>query len=94
MIREAPAMMVRQKFGEILNEVQYRRGRVVITKAGKPVAALVDMALFEKIRRLDEEFERMKDGMAKAFAKVSVEEGGALVDEAFRKARKQKRTRK
>ena len=40
MIREAPAMTVRQRFGELLNEVQYRRGRVVITKAGKPVAAL------------------------------------------------------
>ena len=94
MILEAPAMTVRQRFGELLNEVQYRRGRVVITKAGKPVAALVDMALFEKIRRLDEEFERMKDEIAKAFAKVSVEEGAVLVDEAVRKARRQKRTRK
>ena len=26
MIREVPAMTVRQKFGELLNEVQYRRG--------------------------------------------------------------------
>jgi prevent-host-death family protein len=94
MIREAPAMTVRQKFGEFLNEVQYRRGRVVITKAGKPVAALVDMAMFKKIRRLDEEFERMKDDMAKAFAEVSVEQGVVLVDEAVRKARKQKRIRK
>lgn len=47
MIRETPAMTVRQKFGEPLNEVQYRRDRVLITKAGKPVAALIDIALFD-----------------------------------------------
>lgn len=94
MIREAPAMTVRQKFGELLSEVQYRRGKVVITKAGKPVAALVDMALFEKIQALDEEFERMKDDMAKAFAKVPAERGNALVDEAVRKTRKRKRARR
>ena len=58
------------------------------------MAALVDMALFEKIRRLDEEFERMKHDMAKAFAKVSAEEGAVLVDEVVCKVRKQKRTRK
>ena len=39
MIKEAPAMTVRQHLGELLNEVQYRHGKVVITKAGKPVAA-------------------------------------------------------
>jgi len=37
MIREAPAMTVRQNLGELLNEVQYRHGKVLITKAGKPV---------------------------------------------------------
>ena len=47
MIREASAMTVRQNLGDLLNEVQYRNGRVLITKAGKPVAALVDIALFE-----------------------------------------------
>ena len=36
MIREAPAMTVRQNLGELLNEVQYRQGKVLITKAGKP----------------------------------------------------------
>jgi len=38
-------MTVRQNLGELLNEVQYRNGKVLITKAGKPVAALVDIAL-------------------------------------------------
>ena len=43
-IREASAMTARENLGELLNEVQYRHGKVLITKAGKPAAALVDIA--------------------------------------------------
>jgi len=88
MIREAPAMTVRQNLGELLNEVQYRHDKVVITKGGKPVAALIDMALFEKIRSLDEEFDRLTREMAQAFERLPAEDGMALVDEAVRAARK------
>jgi prevent-host-death family protein len=94
MIRETPAMTVRQKFGELLNEVQYRRDRVLITKAGKPVAALIDIALFEKLRKLDEDFDVLTRDLKNAFAKIPVEKGTALIDEAVRAARKKKRTRK
>ncbi len=93
MIRETSAMAVRQKFGELLNEVQYRRDRVLITKAGKPVAALIDIALFEKLRKLDDEFEQLTGKIKKAFAKIPTQKGMALIDEAVRAARK-KRTRK
>ncbi len=88
MLREAPAMTVRRNLGELLNEVQYRHDRVVITKAGKPVAALVDMQLFERIRKLDEEFEQMSAELAQAFADLPAEEGRVLVDKAVRAARK------
>ncbi len=88
MIREAPAMKVRQNLGELLNEVQYRNGKILITKAGKPVAALVDIALFERIRKLDEEFERMTGELAAAFEDIAPEKGMALVDEAVRTARR------
>ena len=94
MIRETPAMTVRQKFGELLNEVQYRRDRVLITKAGKPVAALIDIALFEKLRKLDEEFDVLTKDFKRAFSKVPVAKGIALIDEAISASRKKKRTRK
>ncbi len=94
MIREAPAMTVRKKFGELLNEVQYRHSKVLITKAGKPVAALVDVALFEKIQRLDEEFEGLRSTLAKAFSNVNEDKGTALVDEAVHAARRKKRAGK
>ena len=93
MIRETSAMAVRQKFGELLNEVQYRHDRVLITKAGKPVAALIDVDLFEKLRKLDADFEQLTGEIKKAFAKLPPRKGLALVDEAVRAARK-KRGRK
>ena len=88
MIREATAMTVRQNLGELLNEVQYRNGKVLITKAGKPVAALVDIALFERIRKLDEEFDQMTAQFARAFAGKAEKEVEALVDEAVRAVRR------
>lgn len=94
MIRETPAMTVRQKFGELLNEVQYRRDRVLITKAGRPVAALIDIALFEKLRKLDEDFEILTKDIKNAFVKIPAKKGVTLIDEAVRAARKKTRTRK
>lgn len=87
MIREAPAMTVRQNLGDLLNEVQYRNGKVIITKAGKPVAALIDIALFERIRKLDEDFDRMRAELAGAFAGMSVKQVEALIDEAVKETR-------
>ena len=91
MIKEAPAMTVRQRLGELLNEVQYRHGKVVITKAGKPVAALIDIALFERLRKLDEEFDVLRAEIAQAFAGKTENEVEALVDEAVTAVREQRR---
>jgi prevent-host-death family protein len=88
MIREASAMTVRQNLGELLNEVQYRNGKILITKAGKPVAALVDIALFERIRKLDEEFEQMTVQFAQAFAGKTEKEVDAIVDDAVKAVRR------
>ena len=88
MIKEATAMTVRQHLGDLLNEVRYRRGRIVITKAGKPVAALVDMETFERLRKSDEEFEHLCGEMSSAFRDHSEEEVAALVDEAVEAVRR------
>ena len=88
MQREATAMTVRQNLGELLNEVQYRHDEVVITKAGKPVAALVDMATYERMRRKDDgEFERLWAEIAKGFEDLSEAQGQALADQALEDAR-------
>lgn len=81
MLREATAMNVRQNLGELLNGVQYRHDNVVITKAGKPVAALVDMATFERMRRKDDgEFEQLWAKFSKGFDDMNEAEIDDLVN--------------
>ena len=87
MIREVPAMTVRKNLGELLNEVQYRRDSVVITKSGKPVAALVDIALFKKILMLDAEFEHLFAELGRTYAGVDEETALAEIKEAVDAAR-------
>ncbi len=93
MSREASAMTVRQNLGELLNEVQYRREKIIITKGGKPVAAMIDMELFEKIRDHEAEFQQMADEIANAFARIPAKKAQALVDEAVKAARRKVRKR-
>ena len=88
MLREATAMNVRQNLGELLNGVQYRHDSIVITKAGKPVAALVDMATFERMRRKnDGKFERAWAQIAKGFEDLSEDEVEKLAAQALEETR-------
>lgn len=88
MIREATAMTVRQNLGELLNEIQYRQDQVLITKGGKPIAAMVDIALFDKIRLMRSEFDRLTLDLAKTYQGVSTEDAEREIAEAVAAARK------
>lgn len=88
MIREATAMTVRQNLGELLNEIQYRQDQVLITKGGKPVAAMVDVALFDKIRLMRSEFDRLSAELAKAYEGESAEVAEQEIAKAVAAARK------
>lgn len=89
MISETNAVAFRQNLGEMLNQVQYRHDSILINKDGKPVAALVDARLFERIRRMKERFDALAARMAGAYAGVPEEEGTAEIDRAIFKARSQ-----
>jgi prevent-host-death family protein len=88
MIREATAMTVRQNLGELLNEIQYRHDQVLITKGGKPIAAMVDVALFDKIRLMRNEFDRLTLDLAKAYQGESAEVAEHEIAQAVAAARK------
>lgn len=90
MIHKATAMSVRQNLGELLNGVQYRHDSVLITKAGKPVAALVDIELFEKIRTMREQFERLSAELTQAYQGIDKEVAEAEIAEAIKVARRDK----
>ena len=87
MIREVPAMTIRQNLAELLNEIRYQGDSVVITKSGKPVAALIGIELFERLRMLDEEYVRLRGELSQAFSKVPQDGGMAVIGEAVRSVR-------
>ena len=84
-------MMVRQNLGELLNHVQYRGDSVVVTKDGKPVAALVDYPLFERIRQLRDRFDQLTEKMAHVYEGVSDRTTQTEIDEAVKAARRTSR---
>ena len=88
MITEVSAVNFRQNLGEMINQVQYRNDAVVVSKDGKPVAALVDAALFARIRVLRDRFDQLSDRIAGAYADVPVEKGMAEIDAAIKKERR------
>ncbi len=87
MVTEVSAVKFRQNLGEMLNQVQYRKDAVVVTKDGKPVAALVDAELFQRIRRMRERFDELTNKIAEDFRDIPMEEGMAEIDAAFARER-------
>jgi prevent-host-death family protein len=87
MVNEVSAVNFRQNLGEMLNQVQYRKDAIVVTKDGKPVAALVDVELFERIRRMRDRFDELTAKIADDFRDIPMEEGMAEIDAAFARER-------
>ncbi len=88
MITETSAVSFRQNLGEMLNQVQYRHDSVVINKDGKPVAALVDARLFDRIRRMQGRFDSLCHRIEAGFTGVPQDEGLAEIDAAVARERK------
>jgi prevent-host-death family protein len=72
--------MFRQNLGEMLNQVQYRHDSILIKKDGKPVAALVDAQLFDRIRRFKNRFDALSQDIAEAYVNVPQIEGMEEID--------------
>ena len=87
MITETTAVTLRQNLGDMLNRVQYRRDSILITKDGRPVAALVDAAMFERIRRMQERFDALSVRLAQAYEGGSSADGQAEIDAVSVQAR-------
>jgi prevent-host-death family protein len=87
MITETSAVAFRQNLGEMLSQVQHRHDSVVINKDGKPVAVLVDARLFERIRRLQERFDRLCQRIEDGFSDTPEAEGLKEIDDAVARER-------
>ncbi len=82
MITQTSTVTFRQNLGEMLNRVQYRHDSVVINKDGKPVAALVDARLFERIRRMQGRFDALCLRIEGVFAGIPEADGLAEIGAA------------
>ena len=91
MITQTSAVTFRQNLGEMLNQVQYRQDSIVINKDGKPVAALVDARLFERIRRMQGRFDVLCQRIEAGFATVPQTDGLDEIDTAVAAERQQHR---
>lgn len=59
MIKVEPVMTLRKNLGEILNKVEYKHDTVIITRAGKPSAAIIDIQLFDKLKNIKDKFQSL-----------------------------------
>lgn len=89
MITHTTAVSFRQNLGEMISQVQYRRDSVVITKDGKPVAALVDAQVFERMRAMQARFDALCSRVESGYASASETDGIAEIDAAVAASRKQ-----
>jgi prevent-host-death family protein len=87
MITETSAVSFRQNLGDMLNQVHYRGDSIVINKDGKPIAALVDARLFERIRRMQARFDSLSQRLAQGFAAAPQDAGMAEIDAAVQAER-------
>jgi prevent-host-death family protein len=89
MITEVSDIHLRQNLGALLNQVEDRKDSILISKDGKPVAALVDADLFARINRIRDRFEDLANRIAEDYAQTPVEIGLAEIDAAVAAQRAQ-----
>src|SRR3954454_2154108 len=97
MKRRLSAVEARKKLGEILDGVYYRGDEVVIERAGKPLAVVVPMKLYEQLGRGREEFwkllvdtwEQNKDLTTEELAEIESE-----IDDAVQSVRAEMREKR
>jgi prevent-host-death family protein len=77
----------------MIDQVRYRRDSIVVTKDGRPVAALIDARLFDRIRRMQERFDALAARLAQAYARVPAEEGLAEIERVAAEERAKARGR-
>ena len=71
----------------MFTQVQYRHDAVVISKDGKPVAALIDAGMFQRIRRMQARFDALANRLEAAYADVPDASGEAEILDAIRAER-------
>jgi prevent-host-death family protein len=81
MVTETNAVHFRKNLGEMLNQVQYRHDSILINKDGKPVAALVDVGLFARIRKMESRLEALCKRIESGYSEIPESSGMDEIDQ-------------
>lgn len=83
MIKVEPVMTLRKNLGEILNKVEYKHDTIIITRAGKPSVAIIDIQLFDKIKNIKNKFQSLTSELQNSFSEYTDEKTDILLNEAI-----------
>jgi prevent-host-death family protein len=92
-LKKISAMKARQNLGQLLNEVSIRGDSYIIERAGKPLAALVDL---ERFQQLQEDQDAALQALKKVWEKMAGSEPREIkeaIEEAEKIAKEENRTR-
>jgi prevent-host-death family protein len=89
MITEKNAVDPRQNLDEMLNLVQYRHDTVLINKNDKPVAALINIRLFNRLRRMQTRFDALCERIETGYEGVDGAEGSTEIEAAVELERRE-----
>jgi prevent-host-death family protein len=87
--RKISAVEARQNLGDVLSGVHYRNDEVVIERAGKPVAAVIPMRIYERILRQRGAMEALIKKAQDGNLEISEEEAEREAVEAVREYRRE-----
>ncbi|MBI4796332.1 MAG: type II toxin-antitoxin system Phd/YefM family antitoxin [Deltaproteobacteria bacterium] len=90
MLKKISAMKARQNLGQLLNEVSIRGDSYVIERAGKPLAALVDMERFQQLQEDQEAALQAVRNIWKKMTGADTQEIQGAIEEASDAARDEK----
>ncbi len=94
MITKTSAIAFRRNLGAMIDRVRFRHESIVITRYGRPAAALIEASLFKRIHRMQNRFDKLTGRMAKSYASVPMEDGEAEIELAAVEVRREYRRRR
>jgi prevent-host-death family protein len=87
MVKRMSAKDARDRFSEVLGQVQYGKDTIIIEKQGKPVVAVIDMERYERFMKAWDESFRVLDRIAARNADADPAQVQAEVAEAVAEVR-------
>jgi len=93
MQKKISAIKARQNLGQLLNEVSIKGDSFIIERAGKPLAALVDLESWQKIQQDRDSALAALQGVWKKMEGANVQEVNETIGKAIKAARKPKKVK-